>query len=122
MATEITSKIEKFELKDGNEIELTLNFAKLLWLRAHGYGKEVEIAMQAINKQNLDFIDMPYLFYGAYLCALPTTEKPKYTQNEFIELMPFNLEQVSEIFGNLIEEKKTEVSKIRSSAVHKKAK
>lgn len=119
---EITSKIETLELLDGNTVELTLNFKKLLWLRAHNYQKEVAVAMEAINRKELDFLEMPYLFYAAYLCALPTTETPAYTQDEFIGNMPFNMGRVSEVFASLIEEKKTEVSQMRSSAARKKAK
>ena len=117
---EIISKIEKLELLDGSIVDLTLNFKKLLWLRANNYHKEVAVAMEAINKKNLDFLEMPYLFYAAYLCALPTTEKPAYTQDEFIGLMPFNMEHVTEFFASLIEEKKTEVLKMRSSATARK--
>ena len=118
----IISKHETLELKDGNTVELTLNFEKLLWLKAHNYDKEVAAAMAAINGKELDFLEMPYLFYAAYLCALPTTEEPAYTQAEFIQQMPFNMGRVSEIFASLVEEKKTDVSKMRSSAARQKAK
>lgn len=118
----IISKHETLELKDGNTVELTLNFEKLLWLKAHNFKEEVAAAMAAINGKELDFLEMPYLFYAAYLCALPTTEEPAYTQAEFIKQMPFNMGRVSEIFSTLVEEKKTDVSKMRSSAARQKAK
>lgn len=119
---DIISKHETLELKDGSTVALTLNFEKLLWLRAHGYDKEVAAAMAAISGKELDFLEMPYLFYAAYLCALPTTEEAKYTQSEFIAQMPFDMRRISDIFASLVIEKKTDVSKIRSSAVSRKAK
>lgn len=122
MAVEITSKMETFELKNGDTVNLTLNFARLLWIRAHGYAKEVEMAMRVVSSEKLQILDMPIYFYAAYLCGLKNDEKPKYTQQEFIELCPWNVERIYEVFNKLTTEKKTEVSKMRSSAVPKKAK
>ena len=122
MATEIISKIETLDLKDGNTVKLTLNFARMLWLRAHGYDKEVNMAMRVINGENIDFLEMPIYFYAAYLCALKSDETPAYTQEEFIELCPWDMERIAEVFASLTTEKKTELSKMRSSAVNKKAK
>ena len=122
MAIEITSKIETLDLKDGNTVKLTLNFARMLWLRANGYDKEVNMAMRVINGENIDFLEMPIYFYAAYLCGLKSDETPAYTQEKFIELCPWDMERVAEIFASLTTEKKTEVLKMRSSAVNKKAK
>lgn len=116
---EINSKIEKLELNDGNVVELTLNFKKLLWLRANGFEKEVAAAMHAINGKELDFLEMPYLFFAAYLCA---NEEPAYTQDEFIAAIPFDMEEVTVTFTNLVSKKKVEVSQMRSSAANRKAK
>lgn len=103
---EINSTIEKLELTDGNTVELTLNFKKMLWLRANGYTKEVETAMKVITGKKFDMLEIPYYFYAAYLCGLPTTEKPAYTQDEFISLIPWDMEAVSNIFANLNSKKK----------------
>lgn len=116
---EIQSKIEKLELLDGNTVELTLNFKKLLWLRANGYEEEVKAAMRAISGKELDFLEMPYLFYAAYLCAVA---EPAYTQDEFIGVVPFDMESVANAYANLISKKKAEASQMRSSAANKKAK
>lgn len=122
MATEITSRVETLELRNGDTVKLTLNFARMLWLRAHGYDKEVNMAMRVINGENIDFLEMPIYFYAAYLCTLKSDEEPKYTQEEFIELCPWDMERIADLFAKLTTEKKTEVSKMRSSAVNKKAK
>ena len=104
---EINSNIVKLELLDSNVVELTLNFKKLLWLRANGYEKEVKAAMQAIGGQTLDILEMPYLFYAAYLCA---TTEPAYTQDDFIGNVPFDMEIVSTTFANLMSKKKVKAS------------
>lgn len=122
MATEITSKMETLELKNGETVKLTLNFARMLWLRSNGYDKEVNMAMRVINGENIDFLEIPIYFYAAYLCALKSNETPAYTQEEFLELCPWDMEKIAQVFARLTTEKKTEVSKMRSSAVNRKAK
>lgn len=114
---DITSKIEKLELNNGETVKLTLNFARLLYLRANGYEKEVNAAMTALAGK-VDLLQMPFIFFAAYLCA---NKEIKYTQEQFVELVPFDLEETSDIFARLITKKKIDVSKMRSSAKHKKA-
>lgn len=120
---EIVSTIEKLTLKNGETIDLTINFAKLLWLRSNGYEKEVAACMGAINGKDIDFLEVPYFLYGAYLCAFNHSagDKPL-AQEQFIELLYFDMEEIAVIFAKLIKEKKTDVSKMRSSAAGKKAK
>ena len=103
----VYSRTVKLELLDGNTVELTLNFKMLLYLRANGHEEEVKTAMKAINGAKVDFLEMPALFYAAYLCALPAGEKPAYSQDEFIGVMPFDMEKVANAFATLISEKKT---------------
>lgn len=120
---EIVSTVEKLTLKNGETVDLTMNFAKLLWLRANGYEKEVAASINAINGKDLDFLEMPYFLYGAYLCGFNhSAGNEPLTQQQFIELLAFDMEEISTIFSKLIKEKKTEVSKMRSSAAGKKAK
>lgn len=107
---QIYSRTVKLELLDGANVDLTLNFKMLLYLRANGCNNEVKAAMKAISGAEIDFLDMPMVFYAAYLCGLPIEEKPKYTQDEFIGLIPFDMATVAETFAALISEKKTAVS------------
>jgi hypothetical protein len=107
---QIYSRTVKLELLDGKTVELTLNFKMLLYLRANGYDAEVSTAMKAINGNKLDFLEMPAVFYAAYLCALPMGEKPAYTNEEFVGLVPFDMQKVGEVFAFLISEKKTALS------------
>lgn len=116
---EIKSKVEKLELLNGETVDLTFNYARLLWLRNNGYSKEIELAMRIINSKEVDTLELPYYFYAAYLCA---NKDIKYTKDEFLELVPWNLEKNFELFGLLLGKKKDEISKVRSSARSKKAK
>lgn len=117
---EIHSTIEKLELLDGKTVELTLNFKKLLYLRTKGYEKEVNEAMSLLHKKGLDVLEIPTFLYAAYLCA---TEKPAYSQDEFIALVPFDINRVYELFTVLNGQKKTPPLKKPSSAkAAKKAK
>ena len=116
----ITSKIEKLELMNGETVELTLNYARLLYLRSNGYEKEIARAMKTISgKGDIDMLETPYLYYAAYLCA---NNEPKYTQEEFIALIPFDLAENANLYANIISKKKVEISKMRSSAARQKAK
>lgn len=116
---EIKSKIEKLVLLDGNTVELTFNFARLLFLRSNGYEKEVAAAMKFISDGINDVLDMPVVFYAAYLCA---TKEPAYTKDEFIALVPWDMEETATLYANLNSKKKLDVSKMRSSAAKQKAK
>lgn len=117
---EFQSKVEKIELINGDTVELTFNFARLLYLRANGYEKEVNDAMNYINNGIKDVLDIPDVLYAAYLCA---TKEPAYDRDEFVSLIPFNIDEVVVAFNNLISKKKVDISKMRSSAAAgKKAK
>lgn len=104
---QIYSRTVKLELLDGKTVPLTLNFKMLLYLRANGHEEEVKMAMKAINGEKVDWLEMPALFYAAYLCALPAGDKPAYTSDEFVGLIPFDVETVGKAFTSLITQKKT---------------
>lgn len=114
----IKSRVEKMVLINGDVISMTLNFKKLLYLRANGYEKEVNLAMKSINGKELDMLDMPFVFYAAYLCA---NSEPAYTQDEFIGLIPWDLAECGMVFNNLNSKKKVKISEKRSSAESPKA-
>ena len=117
---EIKSKNETLELLDGETVELTLNFGRLLWLRGAGHEKQVNEAMRfLIDQENIDILRVPAFIWVAYLCA---TAEPKYTEDEFYGLLPWDLGELTSIIYSLNNKKKAEVSKVRSSAIGKKAK
>lgn len=97
------SRCEHITLNNEEVVPLTLNFKKMLWLKANGYKNAVDAAMNAINGKSLDFLEMPFVLWAAYLCAV---DKPEYTEDEFIELLPWDLEEVATIFTALNSKKK----------------
>lgn len=115
----IKSRVEKIVLINGDVVEMTLNFKKLLYLRANGYEKEVNMAMKAINGKEITMLDMPFIFYAAYLCMV---SEPAYTQDEFIGLLPWDLEECGKLFNNLNSKKKVKNSAEPLNAESPKAK
>ena len=103
MAKEITSRCEHIKLIDGTEIPLTLNFKKLFYLRANGYEKAVNDAMKMLQKKGIDLLDMPCFLWVAYLCAV---DKPAYTEDEFVGLLPWDIPEAMTLFNNLNTKKK----------------
>lgn len=99
----IVSSLEELTLNDGNTVTLTMNFARLLYLRGHGREKEVAAGMSMLNSRDPDMLDCPKLFYCAYLCA---NEEPAYTFDEFAALIPFDLGLCAKLFQKLISSKK----------------
>lgn len=100
---EITSRCEHLTLIDGTEIPLTLNFKKLLWLRANGYADAVSRAMSMLQKREIEILELPYFLWAAYLCAV---DVPDYTEDEFIGLIPWDMEEAMNLFNNLNTKKK----------------
>ena len=76
---------EKIILRDGKEIQLTLNFARLL--KVKNDNKNIyEKYNNAILNGTKDVFDMVDIIYTAYLCANIGEEVLEY--NRFIELIP----------------------------------
>ena len=119
MTDGIKSSVEKLTLINGDEIELTLNFKKLLYLRSTGYEKDINAAMKSLNGSNLDMLDMPFVFWAAYLCAV---DKPAYTQDEFFELLPWDIAECTRLFNDLNTKKKAKNSAKLSNVESPKAK
>lgn len=111
---EINSRIETLELINGETVNLTLNFKRLLWLRGNGYEKAVNEAMQMLKDgKDFDIFKLPVFIWVAYLCA---NEKPAYEEDEFIGLLPWDLEELAQIIAALNAKKKGTPFKARSGA------
>ena len=102
------STMLKMELMDGREVELTLNFARLLKVKNHNK-KLYEEFMNALKNQDFDIIfDSMKVLYVAYLCAnsskLGTDEV--LNEDDFLELMPMDLAEINTLVSELIQTKK----------------
>ncbi len=96
-----------FELINKQKVKLTLNFKLLLKLKAN-YPEEYNNFNKYIlndGGKNLDFFEILTVIYVAYLCA-NLESKNKYTKEEFIKLVPFNINLIKETQNTLLGLKK----------------
>lgn len=81
-----------FKLNNNEFIKLTLNFSLLLKIKAK-YPEEYESFSKVVlygDKKEMDFFELLTVIYVAYLCA-NLDNKEKYTKEEFISLVPFDV-------------------------------
>ena len=96
---------QEIELIDGNVVKLTLNFARLLKVK-NDNPKMYERFMKVLQSQNFDVVfDSLTVLYTGYLCANIGNESIL-SEEEFIELVPFDLEVINVAAGKLIQSKK----------------
>lgn len=94
---------QELELINGEVIKLTLNFAKLLNIKNNKedlYTRFIKI----LNGKDLDIItDSLTVLYVGYLCA---NSDQVLSEEDFMELVPFDLELINVLAGKLIMSKK----------------
>ena len=99
------STVQELELMDGTTIKMTLNFARLLNLKNNNAGL-YDRFMKVLQNKNFDIVfDSLTVLYTGYLCA-NITEESVLSEEEFIELVPFDLELINVAAGKLIQSKK----------------
>ena len=77
--------IKKLQLNSGEEVELTLTFARLLKVKNHNK-KLYEDFMSALKNKDFDIIfDSAKVLYVAYLCGLNDNMKDALSEEEFLE-------------------------------------
>ena len=89
----------KLELANGNEIELTLNFARLLKVKNNNK-KIYEEFMRAL-KQDKDFdviFDSIKILYVAYLCANSNDLDNVMNEEEFCEVLPMDMAKIGQLY------------------------
>ena len=88
------STVKELILNDGRKVELTLTFALLYKLRGKrkkDYEKYSEIVMNGVD----EMLDYPRALYAAYLCGCIKNEiDEQLTEEEFYELLPFDMGEV----------------------------
>lgn len=104
--SEIKNTYQKFTLTSGEEVDLTLTFGKLNVLRSRNNELYTRYCQLLFGKSE-DILDMVTLIYVAYWCANLTLSKDKlYSEDEFIELVPFDLPEIKRVFTSLTQPKK----------------
>lgn len=96
---------QELELVDGQTIKMTLNFARLLKVK-NDQPQIYDRFMKVLQNKDFDIIsDSLAVLYVGYLCANVGNESVM-TEDEFVELMPFDLELINVKAGQLIQGKK----------------
>lgn len=96
---------QELVLENGETVRLTLNFARLLKIK----NEQVKIYdrfMKVLQNKDFDIVfDSLTVLYTGYLCANMGDESIL-SEDEFMELVPFDLEVINVIAGNLIQSSK----------------
>ena len=94
---------QEFELANGEKVKLTMNFARLLKVK-NDNPKLYDDLMRILQYKEFDPVfDSIRVLYIGYLCAQLGSGKEVYTEEEFIELVPFDLEKINILAGKLIQ-------------------
>ena len=96
---------QELELEDGLVVKLTLNFARLLVIK-NDQPKLYDRFMKVLQNKSFDIVfDSLTVLYTAYLCA-NMNEESKLSEEDFINMVPFDLEVINVTAGKLIQNKK----------------
>ena len=98
--------LQKLELNNGEVVELTLTFARLLKVKNHN-NKLYADFMDALKNKDFDIIfDSAKVLYVAYLCGLNDNMKDALSEEEFLEELPMDFTLINTIVAELINPKK----------------
>lgn len=96
---------QELELENGEIVKLTLNFARLLKIKSE-QPKIYDRFMKVLQNKDFDIVfDSLTVLYTGYLCANMNNESVL-SEDEFMELVPFDLEVINVIAGKLIQSSK----------------
>lgn len=94
-------------LENNEEVELSLSFKRLAYLKkVQNSLYQKYNAIMTNQKKELDILDMPFVLYIAYWCANYKINENIYSEEEFIELIPFDLKMIKRLFTKLTSSKK----------------
>lgn len=97
--------VQTLELNNGEVIELTLTFARLLKVKNHNKKLYGEFMNSLKNKDFDPLLDSAKVLYVAYLCGLNDL-KDALSENDFLEELPMDLTVINQIVAELINPKK----------------
>lgn len=103
--SEIKNTYQDFTLLNNETVKLTLTFGKLNILKSVN-----NLLYSRYNKilygKSEDVLDMVIIVYVAYWCANYGKDKDIYSEEQFIDLVPFNLNEIKRVFSALTQPKK----------------
>lgn len=95
----------ELELENGETVKLTLNFARLLKIK-NDQPKLYDKFMKVLQNNNFDIVfDSLTVLYTGYLCANINNESVL-SEDEFYAEVPFDLEVINILAGQLVQGKK----------------
>ena len=93
---------QELKLTNGETVKLSLNFARLLAVK-NKRPKLYEDLMRILQYKDFDIVfDSLKVLYVGYLCARVNDDEAM-TEEEFMELVPFDLEKINILAGKLIQ-------------------
>lgn len=96
---------QELELNNGEKVKLTLNFYNLLQVK----NKDAQLYnrfMKVLQNKEFDIVfDSLTVLYVGYACANINNES-MLSEEEFTQLVPFDLETINVVAGALIQSKK----------------
>lgn len=96
---------QELVLENGETVKLTLNFARLLKIK-NEQPKIYDRFMKVLQNKDFDIVfDSLTVLYTGYLCA-NMNEESVLSEDEFMELVPFDLEVINVVAGRLIQSSK----------------
>lgn len=96
---------QELELENGETVKLTLNFARLLKIK-NDQPKLYDKFMKVLQNKEFDIVfDSLTVLYTGYLCANINNESIL-SEDEFYENIPFDLEVINVVAGQLVQGKK----------------
>lgn len=102
---EIKNTYQDFELENGDTIKLTLTFGKLNILKS--VNKDLYNRFNnVLYGKSEDMLDLIAMLYVAYWCANYSPTNKLYEEQEFYDLVPFDVVKIKDVFDALTQPKK----------------
>ena len=96
---------QEFVLENGETVNLSLSFRRLNILRKLNF--ELYERFNKINYgKSEDILDLVTIIYVAYWCENHKIGKEIYSEDDFIELVPFDTTEIQRVYNSLMRPKK----------------
>lgn len=102
---ESSTSYQEFVLKNGEIVNISLSFKRLALLRKLNF--ELYERFNKINYgKSEDILDLVTMIYVAYWCENHKIGKEIYSEDDFIELVPFDMTEIQRVYNSLMRPKK----------------